>query len=105
MLPFPRTQLSPPNLPFIEPVLIRFSGCITRKFRGYGFVLMMLQIPLVAVQRTPWVRNQQLFNNVCFWIFMILGLSLVSPPSSIDQTFPSTSLCPCSPWLRLDSRT
>jgi len=53
-------------------------GCITRKFRGYGFFFMMLQIPFVAIQRLPWVREQTLLNNVMFWIFMIMGLSLVS---------------------------
>jgi sterol O-acyltransferase len=52
-------------------------GCITRKFRGYGFVLMMMQIPFVAIQRLPWVRKQTLVNNVLFWIFMIMGLSLL----------------------------
>lgn len=61
-------------------------GCITRKFRGYGFFLvssqgrsvpdvatladtrfarlqMMCQMPFVAIQRAPWVRDQQLLNN------------------------------------------
>ncbi|KAK3641386.1 Sterol O-acyltransferase 2 (Sterol-ester synthase 2) [Elasticomyces elasticus] len=52
-------------------------GCITRKFRGYGFILMMLQIPFVAIQRLPWVRKQALLNNVLFWVFMIIGLSLL----------------------------
>lgn len=53
-------------------------GCITRKFRGYGFVLMMLQMPFVMVQRLPFVRRRKLLNNVMFWICMIIGLSLVS---------------------------
>lgn len=53
-------------------------GCITQKFRGYGFVLMMLQMPLVMIQRHPWVRQHELANNVMFWIFMVFGLSLVS---------------------------
>jgi sterol O-acyltransferase len=57
-------------------------GCITRKFRGYGFVLMMLQMPFVMVQRLPWVRKRKLLNNVMFWICMIIGLSLVSLCSS-----------------------
>lgn len=52
-------------------------GCITRKFRGYGLVFMMLQIPFVAIQRLPWVRDQKLLMNILFWIFMILGLSLL----------------------------
>jgi sterol O-acyltransferase len=58
-------------------------GCITRKFRGYGFVLMMLQIPFVAVQRLPGIKEQTLLKNVMFWIFMILGLSLVSLQNSL----------------------
>lgn len=53
-------------------------GCITRKFRGYGFVAMMLQMPIVLMQRSPWVRDRKLLNNVLFWCSMILGLSMVS---------------------------
>ena len=53
-------------------------GCITRKFRGYGFFMMMMQMPIVMVQRLPWVRKRTLLNNVLFWCSMILGLSLVS---------------------------
>ncbi|KAF2125820.1 hypothetical protein P153DRAFT_324070 [Dothidotthia symphoricarpi CBS 119687] len=53
-------------------------GCITRKFRGYGFVAMMLQGPIVLVQRSKWVRGRTLLNNVLFWCSMILGLSSVS---------------------------
>lgn len=57
-------------------------GCITRKFRGYGFILMMLQMPFVMIQRMPWIRDRKLLNNVMFWICMIMGLSLVSLSSS-----------------------
>ncbi|KAF1827684.1 MBOAT-domain-containing protein [Dissoconium aciculare CBS 342.82] len=52
-------------------------GSITRKFRGYGFFLMMLQMPLVLIQRMPFLRNQQLLKNIMFWISMITGLSLL----------------------------
>lgn len=52
-------------------------GCITRKFRGYGFVMMMLQGPIVLVQRTRFVRRKTLLNNVMFWISMIMGLALL----------------------------
>lgn len=38
-------------------------GCITRKFRGYGFVLMMLQIPFVAIQQLPFIKRRELLNN------------------------------------------
>lgn len=53
-------------------------ACITKKIRGYGFVCQMLQLPIVMLQRTKWVRGKETLNNVCFWCSMILGLSLVS---------------------------
>ena len=37
-------------------------GCITKKLRGYGFVAQMLQLPIVAIQRTRVVRSRQLLN-------------------------------------------
>ena len=52
-------------------------GCITRKFRGYGFFAMMLQMPIVMVQRSRFVKGRTLLNNVLFWCSMILGLSMV----------------------------
>ncbi|KAF1816554.1 hypothetical protein P152DRAFT_428738 [Eremomyces bilateralis CBS 781.70] len=52
-------------------------GCITKKLRGYGFVMMMMQIPIVMVQRHPLVRGRTLLNNVLFWCSMILGLSMM----------------------------
>ncbi|KAF2744866.1 hypothetical protein M011DRAFT_470174 [Sporormia fimetaria CBS 119925] len=52
-------------------------GCITRKFRGYGFIAMMLQMPIVMVQRSRWLRGQTLLNNVLFWCSMILGLAMM----------------------------
>ncbi|OAA54717.1 Membrane bound O-acyl transferase, MBOAT [Niveomyces insectorum RCEF 264] len=52
-------------------------GCITKKLRGYGFICQMLQLPIVALQRTSWVRGRKTLNNVCFWCSMILGLSLI----------------------------
>lgn len=53
-------------------------ACITKKLRGYGFVCQMLQLPIVMLQRTRWVRGRRTANNVMFWCSMILGLSLVS---------------------------
>ncbi|EAS32815.3 sterol O-acyltransferase [Coccidioides immitis RS] len=52
-------------------------GCITKKLRGYGFLAMMLQLPIVAAQRSKFVKGRRTFNNVCFWISMILGLSMM----------------------------
>jgi sterol O-acyltransferase len=53
-------------------------ACITKKLRGYGFVCQMLQLPIVMLQHTRWVRSHKTANNVLFWISMIMGLSLVS---------------------------
>lgn len=50
-------------------------GCITKKLRGYGFVALMLQLPIVALQRSKLIRTRWVFNNASFWISMILGLS------------------------------
>ncbi|KAF2837761.1 sterol O-acyltransferase 1 [Patellaria atrata CBS 101060] len=52
-------------------------GVITKKLRGYGAFAMMLQIPIVVVQRSKWVRGRKLLNNVLFWCSMILGLSMM----------------------------
>jgi len=52
-------------------------GCITKKIRGYGFFAMMLQMPIVMVQRSKFVRGRTLLNNVLFWCSMILGLSMM----------------------------
>ncbi|RCI13206.1 hypothetical protein L249_1170 [Ophiocordyceps polyrhachis-furcata BCC 54312] len=52
-------------------------ACITKKIRGYGFVCMMLQLPIIMLQRTRCVRGRQTLNNVCFWCSMIIGLSMV----------------------------
>lgn len=53
-------------------------ACITKKLRGYGFICQMLQLPIVILQRTRWVRSHKTANNVLFWASMIMGLSLVS---------------------------
>lgn len=37
-------------------------GCITKKLRGYGFLAQMMQLPIVALQRTKFVRGRMLFN-------------------------------------------
>ncbi|KAI2777974.1 MBOAT, membrane-bound O-acyltransferase family-domain-containing protein [Daldinia loculata] len=52
-------------------------ACITKKLRGYGFICQMLQLPIVILQRTKWVRAHKTANNVLFWCSMIMGLSLI----------------------------
>lgn len=55
-------------------------ACITKKLRGYGFICQMLQLPIVMLQQTRWIKGKHTLNNVCFWCSMVLGLSLVSSP-------------------------
>ena len=64
---------------FVSAILHELiMGCITKKLRGYGLFAMMLQIPIVALQRSKFMRGRPLLNNVCFWCSMISGLAMVS---------------------------
>ncbi|KAI9155186.1 putative sterol O-acyltransferase 2 [Paramyrothecium foliicola] len=58
-------------------------ACITKKLRGYGFICQMMQLPLIMLQRTRWVRSRRTLNNVFFWCSIILGLSLAYARLSI----------------------
>ena len=42
-------------------------SCITKKLRGYGFLAQMSQLPIVAIQRSKFVKGRKLFN-VCLVI-------------------------------------
>ncbi|KAL2211845.1 MBOAT family protein [Sarocladium strictum] len=78
---------SRPHIGKVKATLITFlisaigheivMACITKKLRGYGFICQMLQLPIVMLQRTRWVRSRQTLNNVCFWFSMIIGLSMI----------------------------
>lgn len=49
-------------------------GVITKKLRGYGFLAQMLQLPIVALQRTRWVKGKRLFNvSLPLFLFFLLG--------------------------------
>ncbi|PNS16397.1 hypothetical protein CAC42_131 [Sphaceloma murrayae] len=77
-----RTTMSRPVATFITFLISSLAhelvmGCITRKFRGYGFVAMMMQMPIVLVQSSAMMRDRKLLNNVLFWCSMVLGLSVI----------------------------
>ncbi|KAG5973589.1 hypothetical protein E4U55_000386 [Claviceps digitariae] len=40
-------------------------ACISKKIRGYGFVCQMLQLPIVMLQRTKFIRSRKTLNNMC----------------------------------------
>lgn len=50
-------------------------GCISKKLRGYSVFAMMLQLPIVTLQRSKYVRGRWVLNNACFWGSMIIGIS------------------------------
>jgi len=52
-------------------------SCITKKLRGYGFLLMMLQLPIIAIQRSKLLREAKTWNNMFFWFSIILGMSML----------------------------
>ena len=52
-------------------------GCITKKLRGYGFFMMMMQLPIVAIQRSPLLRGNWVLNNAAFWSSIVLGLAML----------------------------
>lgn len=37
-------------------------SCITKKLRGYGFICMMLQLPIVAVQKSRFFKGRTTLN-------------------------------------------
>lgn len=37
-------------------------SCITKKLRGYGFMAMMLQLPIVAIQKSRFFRGRKILN-------------------------------------------
>lgn len=37
-------------------------SCITKKLRGYGFICMMLQLPIVAAQKSRFFRGRTILN-------------------------------------------
>lgn len=49
-------------------------GCITKKLRGYGFVAMMLQMPIVVVQKSKFFRGKTILNV----FLLVLSLSYLS---------------------------
>jgi sterol O-acyltransferase len=43
-------------------------SCITKKLRGYGFLAMMLQLPIVAVQKSRFFRGRTTLNVSCSYV-------------------------------------
>jgi sterol O-acyltransferase len=44
-------------------------SCITKKLRGYGFLAMMLQLPIIAIQKSKYFRDKTTLNVSHAFIF------------------------------------
>lgn len=50
-------------------------SCITKKLRGYGFGAMMLQLPIVAVQKSRFFKGRTTLN---------VSFALIAPRTCTD---------------------
>jgi sterol O-acyltransferase len=51
--------------------------CIFKRLRGYLMAMQMMQLPLVMLSRTRWLKDRLLLGNVVFWVGIITGPSLL----------------------------
>lgn len=50
---------------------------VTQKIRMYLFMSQLIQIPLIAIGRTPVIRRNKILGNVFFWISLFSGFPLL----------------------------
>ncbi|KAL5321793.1 hypothetical protein ACEPPN_009756 [Leptodophora sp. 'Broadleaf-Isolate-01'] len=51
--------------------------CLFKKLRGYLLFLQMMQLPLVSLSRTRWLKGRATLGNLIFWIGIFTGPSLL----------------------------
>jgi sterol O-acyltransferase len=52
--------------------------CLFKKLRGYLLVGQMMQLPLVGLSRTRWLKGKNTLGNVIFWIGIWTGPGFLS---------------------------
>ncbi|KAL9082850.1 MAG: hypothetical protein Q9159_006140 [Coniocarpon cinnabarinum] len=52
--------------------------CMFKKVRGYLFSMQLLQMPLVMVSRTGFLKNKKVLGNTVFWIGLFVGPSFLT---------------------------
>jgi len=50
---------------------------VTKKIRMYLFLLQLVQIPLIAISRTPAIKRNKLMGNIVFWVGLYAGFPLL----------------------------
>jgi len=53
-------------------------ACLFKKIRGYLFTMQLLQLPLVTVSRSKYLKGRDLLGNVVFWIGLFVGPSVLT---------------------------
>lgn len=43
----------------------------------YLFLLQLIQIPLIAMSRTPFIKDNKLLGNLVFWLGLYAGFPLL----------------------------
>ncbi|KAK0108382.1 acyl-CoA/sterol acyltransferase [Cadophora gregata] len=51
--------------------------CLFKKLRGYLLFLQMMQLPLVSLSRTRWLKGRATLGNLIFWVGIFTGPSLL----------------------------
>ncbi|KAK2625274.1 hypothetical protein QTJ16_005643 [Diplocarpon rosae] len=51
--------------------------CLFKKLRGYLLIMQMLQLPLVSLSRTRWLKGRATLGNLIFWVGIFTGPSLL----------------------------
>jgi sterol O-acyltransferase len=50
---------------------------VTHKIRMYLFAMQLIQIPLIAVGRTPAIKRNKRLGNMVFWLSLYAGFPLL----------------------------
>lgn len=66
-------------IPFVygSDLALSVMWTLFKKLRGYLLFLQMLQIPLVQLSRTRWLKGRAVLGNLIFWIGIFTGPSLL----------------------------
>jgi sterol O-acyltransferase len=51
--------------------------CLFKKARGYLMVMQMMQVPLVMLSKTRFLKNRETLGNVVFWLGIFTGPSFL----------------------------
>ncbi|KAI9717963.1 MAG: acyl-CoA/sterol acyltransferase [Chrysothrix sp. TS-e1954] len=52
--------------------------CMFKKVRGYLFWTQLLQVPLVALSKTKFLKGKNVLGNIVFWIGLFIGPSFLT---------------------------